>query len=93
VSWNHRVFKRTYHEGTEHEETYLEVHECYWDGNADEGKPWGVGEACRSGPTPDGSHAIRPGAEDIAGLRWLLLKMLECLDKPVLDYETREPID
>lgn len=89
MGWNHRVCKRTYPNG----ETYYEIHECYYEPEEPvDGKPWGIGEACRSGPTPDGSHSIPPNAEDIEDLRWLLTKMLEALDKPVIDYETRERV-
>lgn len=31
--------------------------------------------------------------EDLEGLRWSLTKMLEALDKPVVDYETRKEIE
>lgn len=93
MSWNHRVCKRTYNAGTDLEETYYEIHECYYESTEPpDGKPWGIGEACRSGRTADGSHEIPPMSEDVEGLRWLLTKMLEALDKPVIDYETRERV-
>ena len=38
------------------------------------------------------SDGIRVGAETVEGVRWTLQKMLACLDKPILDYETREEV-
>jgi hypothetical protein len=89
MGWNHRVVRRTYPNG----ETYLEIHECFYEkGEPVDGKPWGIGERPRLGKLSDLTDRIVPGGEDIEDLRWLLTKMLECLDKPVIDYETRERV-
>ena len=45
-----------------------------------------------SGPCSITVDPIAPSSEDIDGLRWVLQKMLQSLDKPVLDYETREEL-
>lgn len=59
-------------------EVLYEIHEVYYnpDGTVDM-------------MTVDG---IDPIGEDLAGLRWTLEHMLRALEKPVLDYDTREEI-
>lgn len=93
MGWNHRVCKRTYRKGDPDEETYYEIHECFYD--ADEppnGKPWGIGERSRLGTGPDDKDRIPPNAENVDDLRELLHMMLRSLDQPVLDFETREQV-
>ena len=55
----------------------LQIHEYYYDGVAGDG--W----------TQNG---IAPQGEDIDQLRTELERMLKCLGKPVLDYETGKEV-
>ena len=77
MGWNHRVVKRTYPEPSG--ETFYQIHEAYYGLNGS-GKP---------SITVDPMYAI---GESVDELRETLQRMLRALDKPVLDYETREEI-
>lgn len=55
------------------EDDYYQIHEVYYN-NKGEPDSW----------TKNG---VTVGAESVEGLRWVLEKMLESLDKEVLDYE------
>jgi hypothetical protein len=59
------------------EEPMYQIHEVHYEGD----KPRMV----MVNPAPVMS-------EDVAGMRWVLDKMREALDKPVLDYETLEEV-
>ena len=57
----------------EHEnEMYFEIHEVYYD---KDGKP----ESCTKNP-------VTVGSEDDNGISWILDKMKESLEKPILWY-------
>ena len=55
------------------EDDYYQIHEVYYN-NKGEPDSW----------TKNG---VMVGAESVEGLRWVLEKMLESLDKEILDYE------
>jgi len=55
------------------EDDYYQIHEVYYN-NKGEPSSW----------TKNG---VTVGAESVEGLRWVLEKMLESLDKEILDYE------
>ena len=57
---------------TEGDGIYFQIHEVYYD---NEGKPDGF--------TKDG---ISVGGDSLESLSWVLERMKECLDKPVLSY-------
>jgi hypothetical protein len=78
MTWNHRVVRRVYPDAAKSEEVLYSIHECYYDEN---GK--------LDMMTEDG---IDPVGDDLEGLRWTLEHMLAALDKPVVDYETREDL-
>lgn len=59
-------------------EEWLGIHEVYYDDN---GKPNGHTED-EIAPTSD---------EGVDGLRWVLDRMMEALDKPVLDFSEERP--
>lgn len=71
-TWNHRVFRRTYNLGQGTEETVLEIHEVHYDEN---GEIHGI--------TENPTHIL---CDDVEGLRWTLEKMMESLNKPILDW-------
>ena len=55
------------------DEMYFQIHEVYYD---KEGKP--------DGYTANG---VSVGAESLDGINWVLDKMKECLEKPILSVE------
>jgi len=55
------------------DEMYFQIHEVYYD---KEGKP--------NSYTLNG---VSVGAESLDGINWVLDKMKECLDKPILSVE------
>lgn len=80
--WNHRVVRRVYNPGTDEEEVEHAIHEAHYEVK---GKS--------SGPCSITTEPVRVySSEGVAGLRQVLERMLAALDKPVLDYETREEI-
>lgn len=80
MHWNHRVVRRKYeyNDGKYVEYCYA-IHEVYYD---EDGKP----DTMTKEPTD-------PHGESIKDLKWSLKKMKECLEHPVLDYETMEEIE
>jgi hypothetical protein len=78
MSWHHRVIKHTSGIG----ETYYGVHEVYHGLDKDH---------------PDAlawtDEPVRVMGDTIDDLRWTLTKMLEALDRPVIDAETTEGVD
>lgn len=81
--WNHRVVRRVFHPGTDKEQVDYAIHEAHYN---EKGASSG-----RCSITLD--PVAVSSSEGLEGLRWVLTKMLEALDKPVLDYETREEIN
>ena len=78
MHWNHRVVRRQYtHSDGSIEYTYT-IREVYYD---EDGKVDFMTE-----------EPIYPHGESIKDLRWSLEKMKECLEHPVLDYETMKEI-
>mgnify|MGYP001030655988 FL=1 len=55
------------------DEMYFQIHEVYYD---KDGKP--------DGYTANG---VSVGAESLDGINWVLDKMKECLEKPILSVE------
>ena len=74
--WNHRVVRRVYPGALDGEVAY-QIHEAYY----------GLEDKLVITKEPD-----HPQGETLAELRKDLERMLRALDKPVLDYETREEI-
>lgn len=79
--WNHRVVRTVYKPGTPQEQVWYDIHEAHYEVK---------GES--SGKCSITVGAIAPYGENIQELRETLQLMLAALDKPVLDYETREEI-
>jgi hypothetical protein len=77
--WNHRVVRRVFHADGDHKEIEYAIHEAHYET-----------KGASSGRCLITTEAVPVAADSIEGLRWVLTKMLEALDKPVLDYETRE---
>lgn len=78
MSWNYRVFKRIHKHPYLHDpETLYEIRETFYDEN---GKVNGWAEM------PD---II---ADSMDGLKWTLTKMMESLDKSIIDEATGEII-
>ena len=77
MSWNYRVIRKTYKKKeTLLEEECFNIHEVYYDKE-------GYIISLTKNP-------VSVGAESLEGLEWVLSKMKEALDKPVLDYEELE---
>lgn len=55
------------------DEIYLQIHEVYYN---EEGIPNGYTE-----------KGVSVGSEDIEGINWVLDKMKECADKPILSVK------
>ena|SRR2546421_10836271 len=79
--WNHRVVRRVYHHGKQDEVVYS-IHEAHY---REEGKG--------SGPCDITMNPTDVSGESVDDLKWTLEHMLKALDKPVLDYDTREEIE
>jgi hypothetical protein len=77
--WNHRVVRRTYDRGKSSQEVLYSIHEAYYGIDGD------INPAITVEPVAPCGESVEVLRED---LRW----MLRALDKPVLDYETREEI-
>jgi hypothetical protein len=75
--WNHRAVRRVYPGVLDGEASYS-IHEVYYGLG-------GIKPSITVGPD-------YPYGETVAELREDLERMLRALDKPVLDYETREEI-
>lgn len=79
MSWNHRVIKRVHNHKYLHEaEVFYEIREVFYDEN---GKVNGWAEM------PD---VI---ADSVDGLKWTLNKMMESLDKAIIDENTGKEIN
>lgn len=78
--WNHRVVRRK----LEGQPDYYAIHEAYY----------GIEGEARVNITTDPVDVATsdddPDKTAIESLRWTLQHMLSSLDKPVLDYDTRE---
>jgi len=79
MTWNHRVVRRTWRKGEVDEEKEYAIHEAYY-GRDDDG-----------GISITADHKA-PYGETVEELRETLQRMLRALDRPVLDYDTREEI-
>ena len=77
MSWNHRVVRRSYTHADGYVEDTYQIHEAYYDVEP------------KLLLTISGVSAI---GNTVQELREDLERMLKALDKPVLDYETREEI-
>jgi hypothetical protein len=77
MAWNYRVIHSSGVHGGEPWD-YFAIHEVYYK---KEESPDDVPRSCSSDPDTVGSE------EGVEGLRWILTKMLESLDKPVLEMK------
>lgn len=73
MSWNYRVIRRVYKNLLGEEEEDYSIHETYYDANNE--------------PNAITVKPISVSADDVDGLRWILKKMSEAVEKPVLDYD------
>jgi len=87
MSWNHRVI---YHKADCLDnnpdlswDAYLAIHEVHYDENGD---PISLTE----NPVDVGGT---DGKDSLIGIKWTLEQMMECLNKPILDYETLQEIE
>jgi hypothetical protein len=85
MTWNHRVVRRVHNPGTDQEETEYSIHEVFYDEN---NVPFGLTREAET-VTAFESWEKNP----IESLRWTLNRMLEALDNPVLDYDTRKEVE
>lgn len=76
LHWNYRVVRHTDVVPNGASSTYLGIHEVYSDKDDDDK----VG-----GPTVDPVPLI---GDDLEGLKWTLTKMMEALEKPILEEES-----
>ncbi len=74
MGWNHRVLKL---HCKEYDEDYYEIRECHYE----------EGTAKDSIPYMWSTTPCTVGGDDPDDIRWTLNKMLECLDKPVLEED------
>jgi len=74
MSWNHRILAHKDGDGM-----YFQIHEVYYD---KDGKPDGYNKDGK----PDGytANSVSVGAESLDGINWVLDKMKECTNKPIL---------
>ena len=87
MSWNYRII---YHPPSKYKvgeeeldrEEYLAIHEAYYDKK-------GIAD----GITIDAILAGGEGEDALISIKWTLEKMMEALNKPILDYETLKPIE
>lgn len=92
MSWEYRVMRQT-HKWTvakvEKSKYVYQIHEVYYhlDENNKIETSWTVNPIeAYSCPEPEDKDKLE-------GMRWQLEKMLEALDKPILDYETGKELD
>ena len=82
MGWNYRVMRHSSrNEKTGEEEVWLGIHEVYYRDDDVDDLTVDVNE---TGYTVE---PVRVTADDVEGLRWVLEKMSEALDKPVLNFE------
>ena len=55
------------------DETYYQIHEVYYDKNGN--------------PESYTANGVSVGAESLEGINWVLDKMKECVNKPILSIE------
>lgn len=77
MSWSYRVVKTVTKIPLGNIDISYGIHEIFYDENND---VVSISEK---------AYAI---SDDIEGLKWNLQKMVECCDKPILDYHTGEEI-
>lgn len=77
--WNHRVVRKK----IEGQPDYYAIHEAFYTSE----KP-----DITTNPVDVATSDDDPDQTPIESLRWTLEHMLNCLEKPVLDYDTREEI-
>ena len=71
MSWNHRVIRHV--DDKDEGEEWFSIHEVYYNDDLE--------------PTSCTKDAIAPLQEEMKDLKWELEKMLECLEKPIIDYQ------
>ena len=80
MGWNHRVMRHVPDPSRGEGQFWYAIHEVYYPEDATGGLPVDV---ARLSYTED---PIAPLADNPDELRWVLVKMLAALDKPILDY-------
>lgn len=78
MSWNHRVVRKEYTYPDGYVEVSYGIHEVFYV----------EGETSLAFTT----NPVAPVGESVEELRITLERMLRALDKPVIDYETREEL-
>ena len=79
--WNHRVMLRDYGRGYKS----LEIYEVYYEKEKD-------GNLNIIGSTQDPINPYADTEEGLDVLKIVVKRMIDCLNKPVLDYETRKEV-
>ena len=77
MGWNHRVLATEHQMSDGTVETYLAIHEIYYD---DAGNPNGFTV-----------NPITIGGDSLSGLNWTVDRIKECLEKPILWGDERFP--
>jgi hypothetical protein len=81
MGWNYRVMRHSSKdETTGEDEIWVGLHEVYYRDDDVDDLTVNVDETSYT------KKPVRIISEDVAGLRWVLERMLEALDKPILDY-------
>lgn len=81
MGWNYRVMRHPPKDG---EEEWYAIHEVFYSSSDVED---------RTVPVRETSYTVNPVgviANSLEGLRWCLQKMLEALDKPVLEHSAED---
>lgn len=79
MSWNHRVVRRTYPNTHMDDSIVYEIHECYY----------------REDGTIEGltQEPIRIVEESMDDLRKTIQRLTQCLEKPIIDYDTLQELN
>lgn len=77
--WNHRVVKKEYKNDLNELECVFGIHECYY--SEKESESYGYTE-----------NPVEVSASSIENLKWMLEKMLKCLELPIIEDENNERI-
>ena len=81
MGWNHRAMRHSSKNKTTGEiEIWVGIHEVYYRGDDVDDLTVDVNETSYT------KNPVKVIADDVDGLKWVLGKMVEALDKPILDY-------
>ena len=81
MGWNYRVMRHAPDPSRGQHEAWYAIHEVYYRDDSVDDRTADVSE------TKYTQEQVAMLGEDLDELRWMLAKMLEALDKPVLDYQ------